>query len=122
MWVWEKHAIMQKLTLTSKLQRQMFTLLTPTGTIIVCCIPKPLQERKPPSYKGNRQQRKTPCQGKRRVWGEFCCPECERTWNSGNSWANMGQKCKKCKIMVYHHHQRRLDKPDSGESLRAVIA
>ena len=115
-----REAIMQKLTLTSKLQWQTFTLLTPTGTKMVGCIPKPLQQRKTPSYKSNRQEQKTPYQGKRRVWGEFCCPECDRRWNSGNSWANMGQECKKCKIMVYPHHQRRLDKPDSGEDLRAI--
>lgn len=33
---------------------------------------------------------------------------------AGNSWANCGQKCKKCDIMVYPYHQRPLDKPDSG--------
>ena len=54
---------------------------------------------------------KTPYQGKARVWGEFQCPSCSHRWNSGNSWANCGQKCKRCDIMVYPHHQRPLDKP-----------
>lgn len=58
---------------------------------------------------------KTPYQGKRRVWGEFRCPTCNHTWNSGNSWANMGQQCKSCNINVYPYHQRPLDKPDSDE-------
>jgi len=38
---------------------------------------------------------KTPYQGKNRVWGEFR-PTCNHYSSSGNSWANMGQKCKKC--------------------------
>jgi len=61
---------------------------------------------------------KPPYQGKSRVWGEFRCPTCNHYWSSGNSWANMGQKCKKCDIMVYPYHQRPLDKPDSGEHLK----
>ena len=60
---------------------------------------------------------KTPYQGKRRVWGEFRCPKCNHYWASGNSWANCGQKCKHCDIMVYPYHQRPLDKPDSGKRL-----
>ena len=51
------------------------------------------------------------------VWGEFRCPMCNHYWSSGNSWANMGQKCRKCDIMVYPYHQRPLDKPDSGEGV-----
>ena len=51
------------------------------------------------------------------VWGEFRCPMCNHYWSSGNSWANMGQKCRKCDIMVYPYHQRLLDKPDSGEGV-----
>ena len=62
---------------------------------------------------------KTPYQGKKRAWGKFRCPTstCNNSWSSGNSWANMGQKCKECGVMVYPHHQRRLrrKKPDSGE-------
>ena len=51
---------------------------------------------------------KTPYQGTNRVFGEFRCPECGRTWFSGNSWANMGQECQRCKIMVYPHTQNPL--------------
>ena len=65
----------------------------------------------------NLQKQKTPYQGKKRVWGEFRCPDCNRYWSSGHSWANMGQKCEVCDIMVYPYHQRPLDKPDSGETL-----
>ncbi|CAI8058492.1 Zinc finger CCHC domain-containing protein 24 [Geodia barretti] len=54
----------------------------------------------------------TPHQGPERVFGEFRCPECGRTWSSGNSWANMGQECMTCKIMVYPHTQTALQRPD----------
>ena len=39
------------------------------------------------------------------MFGEFRCPICNRYWCSGNSWANMGQKCLKCDIMVYPYEQ-----------------
>ncbi|KAH7641622.1 zinc binding domain-containing protein [Dermatophagoides farinae] len=54
----------------------------------------------------------TPYQGKKRCFGEFKCPSCHRKWMSGNSWANSGQMCVRCRIMVYPHKQRPLDKPD----------
>ncbi|CAM1321856.1 ZCCHC24 (predicted) [Pycnogonum litorale] len=54
----------------------------------------------------------TPYQGKKRCFGEYKCPKCKRKWMSGNSWANMGQECIKCRIMVYPHKQRPLEKPD----------
>lgn len=38
----------------------------------------------------------TPYQGKKRSFGDFCCHQCDRTWSSGNPWADMGQKCKFC--------------------------
>lgn len=47
----------------------------------------------------------TPYQGKRRCFGHFRCPQCRRTWMSGNSWANMGQQCQLCKINVYPFEQ-----------------
>lgn len=52
----------------------------------------------------------TPYQGKKRCFGEYKCPKCKRKWMSGNSWANMGQDCIKCKINVYPHKQRPLEK------------
>lgn len=55
---------------------------------------------------------KTPYQGKKRCFGEYKCQKCKRKWMSGNSWANMGQKCIKCHLNVYPHKQRPLDKPD----------
>eukprot|EP00731_Ephydatia_muelleri_P020851 Em0013g578a len=57
---------------------------------------------------------KTPYQGKNRVYGYFTC-DCGKSWESGNSWANMGQMCKTCNTMVYPHHQRRLDRPNLEE-------
>ncbi|CAG0898292.1 unnamed protein product [Cyprideis torosa] len=54
----------------------------------------------------------TPYQGKKRCFGEYRCSRCHRKWMSGNSWANKGQECIKCRIIVYPHKQRPLDKPD----------
>nr|XP_033335686.1 zinc finger CCHC domain-containing protein 24-like [Megalopta genalis] len=54
----------------------------------------------------------TPYQGNNRCFGEYKCPKCKRKWMSGNSWANMGQECMKCRINVYPHKQRPLEKPD----------
>ncbi|GFS09180.1 zinc finger CCHC domain-containing protein 24 [Elysia marginata] len=54
----------------------------------------------------------TPYQGKKRCFGEYKCSKCKRKWMSGNSWANMGQECIKCHILVYPHKQRPLEKPD----------
>ena len=39
------------------------------------------------------KEKKTPYQGRNRTYGEFKCPQCGKKWESGNSWANMGQKC-----------------------------
>jgi uncharacterized protein with PIN domain len=47
----------------------------------------------------------TPYQGLDRVFGYFKCPKCTRQWMSGNSWANMGQECQRCKINVYPYKQ-----------------
>lgn len=52
----------------------------------------------------------TPYQGKRRCFGEFLCPTCTRKWSSGNSWANSGQMCMQCQILVYPHTQVSQDK------------
>ncbi|VVC88618.1 unnamed protein product [Leptidea sinapis] len=54
----------------------------------------------------------TPYQGKKRCFGEYKCPKCKRKWMSGNSWANNGQDCIKCRINVFPHKQRPLEKPD----------
>ncbi|XP_022917155.1 zinc finger CCHC domain-containing protein 24-like [Onthophagus taurus] len=55
---------------------------------------------------------KTPYQGRKRCFGEYKCPKCKRKWMSGNSWANKGQECIKCRINVFPHRQRPLEKPD----------
>ena len=44
---------------------------------------------------------KTPYQGKRRCFGEYLCNICKRVWTSGHSYANIGQECSKCRIMIY---------------------
>lgn len=50
----------------------------------------------------------TPYQGKKRVFGYFKCPTCRRRWMSGNSWADSGQECEQCEIMVYPYKQKPL--------------
>jgi len=52
-----------------------------------------------------REEGLTPYQGTKRCFGEFKCPKCKRKWKSGNSWANVGQDCLKCKVMVYPQKQ-----------------
>lgn len=47
------------------------------------------------------------------MFGEFRCPKCLREWKSGNSYANTGQECYKCKITVYPYKQSQLLKFDS---------
>ncbi len=42
----------------------------------------------------------TPYQGRRRCFGEYVCTRCNRRWMSGQSYANITQKCTKCKIDV----------------------
>ena len=53
----------------------------------------------------------TPYQGKHRTYGKFKCPDCGRNWESGNSWANTGQKCEHCVTKwVYPYKQTKLEK------------
>ncbi|XP_044738749.1 uncharacterized protein LOC123300270 [Chrysoperla carnea] len=58
------------------------------------------------------EKKKTPYQGKKRTFGEYKCPKCKRRWMSGNSWANMGQECKECLIIVYPYRQVPLETAD----------
>ncbi|KAJ0175743.1 hypothetical protein K1T71_008902 [Dendrolimus kikuchii] len=48
----------------------------------------------------------------KRCFGEYRCPNCKRSWMSGNSWPNYGQQCTTCNINVMPHSQRPLEKPD----------
>jgi len=52
-----------------------------------------------------REEGLTPYQGIKRCFGIFECPQCKRKWNSGRSWANVGQDCIKCSITVYPKKQ-----------------
>uniref|UniRef100_A0A7M5V1D2 3CxxC-type domain-containing protein n=1 Tax=Clytia hemisphaerica TaxID=252671 RepID=A0A7M5V1D2_9CNID len=51
---------------------------------------------------------KTAYQGRRRMFGQFRCPQCLRTWASGNTWANTTQQCKSCLIEVLPYRQETL--------------
>lgn len=56
----------------------------------------------------------TPYQGPHRCFGYFKCEECGRDWASGNSWADTGQQCQVCGVMVYPWKQQRLEKDEQG--------
>ncbi|XP_063682458.1 zinc finger CCHC domain-containing protein 24-like [Bolinopsis microptera] len=58
---------------------------------------------------------KTEYQGSARMFGHFQCPNCRRGWQSGNSWANTGQMCQKCNIMVFPHEQKPLERVGNKE-------
>ena len=45
------------------------------------------------------------------MFGKFRCPQCNRTWASGNTWANTTQQCQRCLIDVLPYHQQKLEKP-----------
>eukprot|EP00111_Clytia_hemisphaerica_P018456 TCONS_00054604-protein len=55
--------------------------------------------------------KKTKYQGSKRMFGQFRCPKCNRTWASGNTWANTAQQCQSCLIDVFPYHQQRLERP-----------
>ena len=55
----------------------------------------------------------TPYQGDRRCYGYFRCENsCGKRWESGNSWKDTYQECKKCKANVYPYKQKQLEKGD----------
>ncbi|KAG2496077.1 hypothetical protein HYH03_005995 [Edaphochlamys debaryana] len=62
--------------------------------------------------------------GSERVFGSFKCLGCGRSWMSGNSWANKGQKCQRCNIMVYPYDQllNPLQQGASTMALRSAAA
>lgn len=64
----------------------------------------------------------TPYQGDRRCFGHFQCPECDREWASGNSWADCGQECMECRIMVYPWRQARRAPPPQRARPAAAAA
>jgi hypothetical protein len=57
----------------------------------------------------------TPYQGANRCFGEYHCTACNKHWLSGNSWANAGQQCERCKTLVYPRRQRPLERPTEME-------
>ncbi|KAG2430845.1 hypothetical protein HXX76_009819 [Chlamydomonas incerta] len=59
----------------------------------------------------------TPYQGHERMFGKFRCTSCGRRWQSGNSWANKGQMCKRCDILVYPYSQEPLEKLEDDDRI-----
>ncbi len=57
----------------------------------------------------NHQQQKTSYQGRKRCFGEFKCPNCQKTWKSANSRSNEPQPCTNCRIQVYPLKQKSLE-------------
>ena len=54
-----------------------------------------------------------------RMFGYYKCSECERKWQSGNSWNGFAQKCTKClkSIIAYMYENFQL----GGKSLKNLI-
>ena len=75
--------------------------------------------RKSNSYghSGQHRQGLTPYQGEKRCYGYFKCTACDKLWESGNSWADAFQKCKRCDRGVYPYKQKELEKPDGDEKI-----
>lgn len=40
---------------------------------------------------------------------------CSPAWQSGNSWANMGQQCRFCDVMVYPFRRTPPEKPEDAK-------
>jgi hypothetical protein len=59
----------------------------------------------------------TPYQGEKRCYGYFECTACDKLWESGNSWADTYQECKRCGGGVYPYKQKPLDKKDGEEKV-----
>jgi len=55
----------------------------------------------------------TPYQGDRRCYGYFKC-SCRKRWESGNSWKDTYQECKRCKAKVYPYKQKMLEKVEGS--------
>ena len=59
-----------------------------------------------------------------RMFGEYRCPQCRRTWSSANSWEGMRQECMICRIMVRPHTLRppqRTNGPEDGPPHRSDL-
>ena len=54
----------------------------------------------------------TPFQGEpsHRVFGHFMCSKCGGRWQSGATWANKWQQCKRCESKIYPFFQHPLEK------------
>ena len=62
------------------------------------------------------KQKLTPYQGTRKTFGYFRCSDCDKNWYSGNSWANIAQKCLKCDLFVYPFLQI---KPEKSKKIKS---
>lgn len=56
---------------------------------------------------------KTPYQGNKQCIGLFVCEKCKRRWKSSKSFAEVGQECKKCHVIVNPKKQFPLRKENS---------
>jgi len=65
----------------------------------------------------------TPFQGNitHRVYGKFKCSKCKNTWESGASWCNKYQKCKKCESKIYPFIQHVLTKNNNDNKNISLI-
>ena len=63
----------------------------------------------------------TPYQGDGRCYGYFKCTSCGRNWESGNSWKNTFQMCKRCNLKIFPYKQTELLKPKLGEERKVDV-
>ena len=49
-----------------------------------------------------------------RMFGKYCCWQCERGWQSANSWFYYPQNCKTCSIEIYAYEREDIDRPKYG--------
>ena len=111
------HGLLYKIVYTElhgNIVQYTYVCMCILNTIIVLLVrlnhhhlpPLPFMQSRP------REKGITPYQGQKRCFGEYFCPTCNKTWMSGNSWANAGQLCRGCGMNIYPHKQRPLEKPD----------
>ncbi|OMJ88588.1 hypothetical protein SteCoe_9452 [Stentor coeruleus] len=51
----------------------------------------------------------------RRKFGFYHCKDCNRKWQSANSWEEFGQECQRCGKLVMAYKRQNLIKPEENK-------
>lgn len=51
----------------------------------------------------------------RKKFGYYHCKDCNRKWQSANSWEEFGQKCQRCDKVVMAYRRENLIKPEENK-------